>query len=64
MGPNWVVLSMDEVYVEGKIPAENLLAIAVHPVDAKSILEEFMPEFRRLSLPVYLHGGKPLWPAP
>jgi hypothetical protein len=62
MGPNWVVLCRDEVYVPDRIGAEKLLGVAVHPADAGAVLGEFTDDFRRLALPLYDYEGNVLWP--
>jgi hypothetical protein len=62
MGPNWVMLSQDEVYVPERIPREQLIGVAIHPADAASILRELQHEFRRLEIPLYEYDGTVLWP--
>jgi hypothetical protein len=62
MGPNWVVLCMDEVYVSEGVPLEKLTGIAIHPADADSITATLLPEFRRLEIPLYDYDGNVLWP--
>jgi len=60
--PNWVILCQDEVYVRDRIAAEHLIGVVVHPADADSVLEEFLPEFERLAIPLYLYNGTVVWP--
>lgn len=62
MGPDWVVLCRDEVYVRNRIPAENLIGVAVHPLDADVVRAEFLPDFKRLRIPLYLYDGTAVWP--
>lgn len=62
MGRNWAILCQDEVYVRERIGVEKLVGIAVHPADADSVLDEFLPEFERLGLPLYLWDGTVIWP--
>jgi hypothetical protein len=62
MGPNWVELCQDEVYVPDGIGLEHFLGIAVHPADAESVLREWLAEFRRLELPLYDYDANLVWP--
>jgi len=62
MGPNWVVLCRDEVYVRDRIPVENLIGMAVHPADVEQVMEQFRPDFKRLGIPLYLYDGTVVWP--
>jgi hypothetical protein len=64
MGPYWVVLCQDEVYVRDGIPLERLLGIAVHPADADPIMKELLADLRRAELPLYDYDGNVLWPPP
>jgi hypothetical protein len=62
MGPHWVVLCQDEVYVRDRIAVEQLIGIAVHPLDANSVIDEFRSGFEHLGIPLYLYDGTVLWP--
>ena len=62
MGPNWVLLCMDEVYVRDGVAPEQLTGIAVHPADADPVLSELLADFRRLAIPLYDYDGNVLWP--
>ena len=62
MGPDWVILSQDEVYVRDRVAVECLIGIAVHPADADSVREEYLSDFERLGIPLYLHDGTAVWP--
>jgi hypothetical protein len=62
MGPDWVVLCRDEVYVRDRIAAQNLIGVAVHPLDADAVRTEFLPDFKRLGIPLYLYDGTAVWP--
>ena len=62
MGPIWAVLCMDEVYVRDTVPVEDLIGVAVHPLDAESVLDEFRPDLDRLGIPLYLYDGTVVWP--
>ena len=62
MGPNWVLLCADEVYVPDRIALEKLTGVAVHPADAGSVMSELIAEFRRLEIPLYDYEGNVLWP--
>ena len=61
MGPNWVVLCQDEVYVRDRVAPEDLTAVAVHPADADSVLADFIADFRRLGIPLYDYDANVLW---
>jgi hypothetical protein len=61
MAGNWAVLCQDEVYVRGRVAAESLTGVAVHPVDAAAVRRELLAEFRRLCIPLYDTAGKTLW---
>jgi hypothetical protein len=62
LGPNWLELSQDEVYVRDGVAPENLIGMAVHPSDAEAVLSEFLEDFRRLEIPLYDYDGNVLWP--
>lgn len=62
MGPDWVVLCQDEVYVRERIAVENLIGIAVHPVDADPVVDKFLSDFKHRGIPLYLYDGTALWP--
>jgi len=62
MGPDWVVLCQDEVYVRGRVAREHFIGVAVHPVDADTVMEEFLLDFKRLGIPLYLYDGTAVWP--
>ncbi len=62
MGPHWVELCMDEVYVQDRIALEKLTGIAVHPADADAVLSELIADFRRAEIPLYAYDGEVLWP--
>jgi hypothetical protein len=62
LGPNWVVLCQDEVYVRDRVSLECLVGVAVHPADAASVMSELLDEFRRLAIPLYDYDGTVLWP--
>jgi hypothetical protein len=64
MGPHWVELCQDEVYVPDGIGVDKLIGVAIHPADADSVLTELIDEFRRLELPLYDYDGSVLWPPP
>jgi hypothetical protein len=61
MGRNWAQLCQDEVYVRERVPLEKLIAIAVHPDDADSVLSELKAEFQRAQIPLYDYDGSVLW---
>jgi hypothetical protein len=63
MGPNWAVLSQDEVYVRDGVAVEKLTGIAVYPDDGPAVLEEFLDDFQRLGIPLYTYDGTVLWPS-
>lgn len=62
IGPDWVVMCQDEVYVRDSIAVEKFIGIAVHPVDARSVMDEFLSEFERQGIPLYLYDGTVVWP--
>lgn len=62
MGEKWVVLCRDEVYVRERVAAEKLIGVVVHSEDAEAVLAEFLPELRRLEIPLYLCDGTVIWP--
>lgn len=62
MGEKWVILCQDEVYVRERVAVDKLIGIAVQPADADSVLKEFLPDFQRLEIPLYLYDGTVLWP--
>lgn len=62
MGQNWVLLCQDEVYVRERVELERLIGVVVHPADAEAVLAEFLPDFERLGLPLYLYDGTVVWP--
>ena len=62
LGPKWVLLCQDEVYVRERVAVEKLIALVVHPEDADAVLAEFQPDLDRLGLPLYLYDGTALWP--
>lgn len=62
MGRNWAILCQDEVYVRDRVGVENLIAVAVHPADADSVMNEFLADFERLGIPLYLYNGTAVWP--
>lgn len=62
MGQKWVVLCRDEVYVREGVTVDKLIGVVVHPEDADSVMDEFLPDFQRLGLPLYLYDGTVLWP--
>jgi hypothetical protein len=62
MGPHWVELCMDEVYVRDGVGLEKVIGIAIHPADADSIIGEFHAEFGCLEIPLYDYAGNVLWP--
>jgi len=64
MGRRWVILCQDEVYVREQVAVEHLTGIAVHPADAPSVLAEFLEDFQRVGIPLYLHDGTGVWPRP
>jgi hypothetical protein len=61
MGDGWVVLCLDEVYVQDRIAPEDLTGVAVHPADADSVLRDLIADFRRLGIPLYGYDGDVLW---
>jgi hypothetical protein len=61
MGPSWVVLCQDEVYVRDRIPPEDVVGVAVHRTDADSVMSDLIDDFRRLSIPLYDYDGNVLW---
>jgi hypothetical protein len=62
MGPHWVELCQDEVYVRDCVGPEKMIGVAVHPADADSVLQEFLGDFQRLQIPLYDYDGNVLWP--
>jgi hypothetical protein len=60
MGEHWLVLCQDEVYVRDAIPAEKLLAVAIHEADADAIVSELGQVFRRLGIPLCDYAGNVL----
>lgn len=62
LGPKWVILCQDEVYVRESVAVEKLLGVVVHPADADAVLADFLPEFERLEMPLYLYDGTVVWP--
>jgi hypothetical protein len=62
MGPNWVVLCRDEVYVRERVAPEKLTGIAIHPADGEAIISELPGELRRCAIPLYDYQGNVLWP--
>lgn len=62
IGPNWVVLCQDEVYVPHRVERERLTGVAVHPADADSVLAELIAEFEHSEIPLYDYDGNILWP--
>ncbi len=61
MGPNWVMLCQDEVYVRDRVAIEKLTAVAIHPDDAEEIMGKLLPEFERLRLPLCSYDGHTFW---
>jgi hypothetical protein len=64
MGPHWIVLCQDEVYVPDRIAVDKLIGVAIHPTDADSVMNDLISEFQRLELPLYDYDGNVLWPPP
>jgi hypothetical protein len=62
MGPNWVLLCQDEVYVPDRVVPEHLRGVAIHPADTESVLRDLQAEFRRLQIPIFDYDGNVLWP--
>lgn len=62
MGRNWVLLCRDEVYVRERVATKDLIGIVVHPQDSDSVMDEFLPDFERLGIPLYLYDGTVIWP--
>ncbi|MEP7341918.1 MAG: hypothetical protein ABI977_29570 [Acidobacteriota bacterium] len=62
MGPKWVLLCQDEVYVRERVPVERLIALVAHSEDADAVLAEFLPDLERLGLPLYSTDGTVVWP--
>lgn len=62
MGPNWILLCRDEVYVRDRIPVQNLIGLVVHPTDVEQVMAEFLPDLKRLAIPLYLYDGTVVWP--
>lgn len=62
MGPHWVMLSQSEVYVRDRLPVENLTGLVVHPADVEQVMVEFLPDLKRLAIPLYLYDGTVVWP--
>lgn len=62
LGPKWVLLCQDEVYVRERVPVEKLIALVVHSEDADAVLAEFLPDLERLGLPLYSTDGTVIWP--
>lgn len=62
MGPAWMLLCPDEVYVRDQISAEELVGLVVDVADAEAVLGEFLDDLRRLALPLYDIRGRVLWP--
>ncbi len=63
MGPHWVVLCRDEVYVRECVTVEKLIGVALHPADAGAVKGELLGEFRRCEIPLYDYEGNVLWPS-
>ena len=63
MGRDWPVLCQDEVYVHDRVAVNKIIAIAVHPADVDSVLNEHRSEFELLGIPLYQVDGTPVWPA-
>jgi hypothetical protein len=61
MGANWIVLCLDEVYVQERIAPEHLIRVAVHDADAESVRSELMADFQRLGIPLHDLDGNVLW---
>jgi hypothetical protein len=61
MGPNWVLLCQDEVYVEDRIALEHLIGVAVHPADAESVSRDLIADFQRVGIPLHDLDGRVLW---
>lgn len=57
MGEEWPILSQDEVYVREIVPAESLLAVAIHESDAEEIVKKLGAEFERLGIPLCDYEG-------
>ncbi|HQU42272.1 MAG: hypothetical protein B7Z73_01330 [Planctomycetia bacterium 21-64-5] len=62
MGDAWPELCQDEVYVQGHVPPDGFLGVAIHPADADSVLSHLLGEFERLALPLYDYAGRIFWP--
>jgi hypothetical protein len=62
MGQNWCVLCQDEVYVRDRVPAENLIAVIVHPLDVDSVMTDCLAELQDRAIPVYDSNGNALRP--
>jgi hypothetical protein len=63
MGPNWMILCMDEVYVRDRIAPQYFEGLVVHPADVDGVLKDFLPNLRVLGVPVYLIDGTVIWPS-
>jgi hypothetical protein len=61
MGQNWCVLCQDEVYVRNRVPAENLIAVVVHPLDGHSVMTDCLAELQHRAIPLYDSNGDVLW---
>ncbi len=63
MGRHWPVLCQDEVYVRDRVSISQIIGIAVHPADARSVMDEHLPQLKHQGIPLYsLDSGVPLWP--
>ena len=62
MGSNWMIMSMDEVYVRDRIAPRHLCGLIAHPADVDGVMKDFLPDLRALGVPVYLLDGTVVWP--
>ena len=57
LGPDWLVLCQDEVYVQGAIAIEKIIGIAAHEQDIESVMTEFQADLKRLRIPLFTYDG-------
>jgi len=64
MGPDWVVLCQDEgLCCEGRVAKRAFHRRRLYnPVDADTVMEELLLDFKRLGIPLYLYDGTAVWP--
>lgn len=63
MGKTWVVLCQDEVYVRDRVAPESLIAIAMHRVEADTVVSELETDLDRVGIPLFDFEGNVVWQA-